>query len=92
MVEYFPNELLKSLRFLMEIRFLVRTSLYSLSLGVYLKDLIYISEGNPDYLNGGMINLGKRRLLYAVLHQIRRFQVKSYNFEPVCRFDVACLI
>ncbi len=90
MVEYFPNELLNSLRFLMEIRFLVH--LFTLSLGVYLKDLIYISEGNPDYLNGGMINLGKRRLLYAVLHQIRRFQVKSYNFEPVCRFDVACLI
>ncbi|XP_028412259.1 uncharacterized protein LOC114535076 [Dendronephthya gigantea] len=51
--------------------------------GVYLKDLIYISEGNPDYLNGGMVNLAKRRLLYAVLHQIRRFQVKSYNFEQV---------
>ena len=29
--------------------------------GIYLKDLTFISDGNPDYLKGGVINLSKRR-------------------------------
>ena len=35
--------------------------------GVFLKDLTFICDGNPDYLRGGLINLHKRRQvrLYA---------------------------
>ena len=29
--------------------------------GVFLKDLTFICDGNPDYLRGGLINLHKRR-------------------------------
>ena len=29
--------------------------------GLYLKDLQFISDGNADYLKGGVINLNKRR-------------------------------
>lgn len=30
-------------------------------IGVFLKDLTFICDGNPDYLRGGLINLHKRR-------------------------------
>lgn len=30
-------------------------------LGVYMKDLTFIAEGNPDFFKGGLINLTKRR-------------------------------
>ncbi len=36
-------------------------------IGVFLKDLTFISDGNPDYLRGGLINLNKRRQVYIVL-------------------------
>jgi hypothetical protein len=29
--------------------------------GVFLKDLTFICDGNPDYLRGGLINMHKRR-------------------------------
>ena len=29
--------------------------------GMYLKDLTFITDGNPDYLRGGVVNLSKRR-------------------------------
>ena len=29
--------------------------------GVFLKDLTFICDGNPDYLRGGLINIHKRR-------------------------------
>ena len=31
------------------------------SSGIYMKDLTFIMEGNPDFLKGGLINLTKRR-------------------------------
>ena len=30
-------------------------------IGVFLKDLTFICDGNPDYLRGGLINIHKRR-------------------------------
>ena len=30
-------------------------------IGVFLKDLTFICDGNPDYLRGGLINVHKRR-------------------------------
>ena len=35
--------------------------------GLYLKDLTFITDGNPDRLTNGLINLSKRR---QVQHQI----------------------
>lgn len=51
--------------------------------GIYLKDLTFISDGNPDYLKGGIINLTKRRQVFMLLEGIHRFQRKRYNFQEV---------
>jgi len=51
--------------------------------GIYLKDLTFISDGNPDYLKGGVVNLSKRRQVYVLLEEIHRFQRKRYNFQQV---------
>ncbi len=32
--------------------------------GVFLKDLTFICDGNPDYLRGGLINMHKRRQVW----------------------------
>ncbi|KAK3697424.1 hypothetical protein QZH41_019237, partial [Actinostola sp. cb2023] len=49
--------------------------------GIYMKDLTFIAEGNPDFLKGGLVNLSKRRQVYLVVNEIRRFQKNSYNFQ-----------
>lgn len=54
--------------------------------GIYLKDLTFISDGNPDYLKGGVINLSKRRQVYVLLEEIHRFQKKRYNIQEVNRY------
>ncbi|XP_065070350.1 uncharacterized protein LOC135695275 isoform X1 [Rhopilema esculentum] len=51
--------------------------------GLYLKDLTFITDGNPDYLTNGLINLNKRRQVYLLLDEIHRFQKKKYNFQKV---------
>eukprot|EP00794_Sanderia_malayensis_P018096 gene18096-19905_t len=51
--------------------------------GLYLKDLTFIGDGNPDYLTNGLINLSKRRQVYVLLEEIHRFQRKKYNFQKV---------
>eukprot|EP00111_Clytia_hemisphaerica_P006364 TCONS_00018439-protein len=51
--------------------------------GIYLKDLTFITDGNPDYLKGGVVNLSKRRQVHVLLEEIRRFQKKRYNFQEV---------
>ena len=52
------------------------------SVGIFTKDLTFISDGNPDYLRN-TINLHKRRQIFAQLEEIRHFQSERYNFEPV---------
>ncbi|KAL9975174.1 hypothetical protein ACROYT_G012301 [Oculina patagonica] len=51
--------------------------------GIYMKDLTFIAEGNPDFFKGGLINLTKRRQIYLVIDEIRRFQKDVYNFQEV---------
>ncbi|KAJ6232182.1 ras guanine nucleotide exchange factor i-related [Anaeramoeba flamelloides] len=51
-------------------------------LGVYLTDLTFIEEGNPNFING-LINFSKRRLIYEVIFEIQNFQNKGYNLQPV---------
>ena len=41
--------------------------------GIYLKDLTFISDGNPDYLKGGVINLSKRRQVCVLLTRCMNF-------------------
>lgn len=51
--------------------------------GVFLKDLTFICQGNPDYLRGGLINIHKRRQVYATIEEIRHFQQDHYNYHTV---------
>ncbi|KAJ6240661.1 ras guanine nucleotide exchange factor i-related [Anaeramoeba flamelloides] len=51
-------------------------------LGVYLTDLTFIEDGNPNKIDG-LINFSKRKLVYAVIEEIQRYQSKPYSFQPV---------
>lgn len=51
-------------------------------LGVFLTDLTFIEEGNPDDIDG-LINFGKRNLIYTILKVIKTFQSNAYPFPPV---------
>jgi len=46
-------------------------------IGVYLTDLIFIEEGNPDEIDG-LINFHKRRLIHNVLVDVRQYQQLGY--------------
>ncbi|KAH3766116.1 Ras guanine nucleotide exchange factor [Pelomyxa schiedti] len=57
-------------------------------LGVYLSDLTFIDEGNPDTIDN-MINFDKRILVYNVLSLIQQRQHQTYTFpivEPLHTF------
>jgi len=47
-------------------------------IGVYLTDLTFIEDGNPN-LKGGLINFQKHRMCAEVLRQIRLYQQTPYN-------------
>ena len=48
--------------------------------GVYLSDLFFVDQGNPETVNG-LINFRKRKLEYDIIIQILRFQGTSYPFS-----------
>jgi hypothetical protein len=50
--------------------------------GVYLGDLTFIEDGNPDTIDG-LIHFSKRALVYKLLAQIQTFQVSGYNLQRV---------
>jgi hypothetical protein len=52
-------------------------------IGVFLKDLTFIADGNPDYIRGGLVNLHKRRQVYQKLEEITHFQQEHYNYHTV---------
>jgi len=54
-------------------------------LGITLTDLVFISEGNPDYLvdSPNLINWGKANLLASVIKEMLFFQETPYNLEKV---------
>jgi hypothetical protein len=58
--------------------------------GVYLLDLTYIADGNPNYI-GDLINFAKLRLVHMIIREVRQYQntipeYKSKNVvEPVRR-------
>ncbi|KAN0031401.1 hypothetical protein ACTFIV_005265 [Dictyostelium citrinum] len=51
-------------------------------LGVYLTDLTFFEEGNPDFIQG-FINFGKRKLIYGSISNVQSFQNAKYNLQPV---------
>jgi len=50
--------------------------------GVFLMDLTFVEDGNPDYI-GDLINFSKRKLVHNALSKIDYFQSQPYNFKPV---------
>jgi len=54
-------------------------------LGVFLKDLTYIDDGNPNF-EGDRVNWTKLKLAYSVIAQARGSVRHSYNFHPVPNF------
>eukprot|EP00005_Dracoamoeba_jomungandri_P000702 CAMPEP_0174257274 /NCGR_PEP_ID=MMETSP0439-20130205/6438_1 /TAXON_ID=0 /ORGANISM="Stereomyxa ramosa, Strain Chinc5" /LENGTH=993 /DNA_ID=CAMNT_0015340291 /DNA_START=75 /DNA_END=3056 /DNA_ORIENTATION=+ len=57
-------------------------------LGVYLKDLTFIEDGNPDTVNG-LVNFFKRHMIFLVIQEVQQFQAAAYDFpikEPLHTF------
>lgn len=54
-------------------------------IGVYLTDLTFIEDGNPDFVGDEetLINFVKRRMIAAVLREVQQYQHTPYNFEVV---------
>ena len=52
--------------------------------GVFLKDLTFICDGNPDYLRGGLINLHKRRQVRLHTHTCTVY-IYIYIYNIVAR-------
>ncbi|CAG8741154.1 987_t:CDS:2, partial [Racocetra fulgida] len=54
-------------------------------LGVYLTDLTFIEDGNPDILkkNQQLINFSKRMKTADVIREIQQYQSVPYNLTPV---------
>eukprot|EP01130_Rhizamoeba_saxonica_P016727 TRINITY_DN7785_c0_g1_i1.p1 TRINITY_DN7785_c0_g1~~TRINITY_DN7785_c0_g1_i1.p1 ORF type:complete len:1010 (+),score=231.89 TRINITY_DN7785_c0_g1_i1:2-3031(+) len=51
-------------------------------LGVFLTDLTFIEDANPDTYNG-LINFKKRELIGRTIQIIQRYQQTGYNLQPV---------
>ena len=52
-------------------------------LGVFLTDLTFIEQGNPDVVQENLINFKKQQLVYDVITKIKQFQIEGYNFALV---------
>lgn len=53
-------------------------------LGVFLRDLTFIEDGNPDFVeDDSLMNFEKMRMISNVLSTIAKYQKVPYNFEPV---------
>ncbi|EGC31826.1 hypothetical protein DICPUDRAFT_156274 [Dictyostelium purpureum] len=50
-------------------------------IGLYLSDLTFIHEGNPDYKDD-LINFSKQREVAATINSIKQFQNIFYYYEP----------
>lgn len=53
-------------------------------LGLYLTDITFIEDGNPDFLEvdgENLINFKKRELIYRVIDEIQRYQQTPYKTQ-----------
>ncbi|KAI8969264.1 ras guanine nucleotide exchange factor domain-containing protein [Mycotypha africana] len=59
-------------------------------LGIYLQDLTFIEDGNPDMLkkSNNLINFAKRQKAAEVIREIKQFQSPPYNFQYVPEIQV----
>eukprot|EP01098_Paradermamoeba_levis_P001873 TRINITY_DN12151_c0_g1_i1.p1 TRINITY_DN12151_c0_g1~~TRINITY_DN12151_c0_g1_i1.p1 ORF type:complete len:148 (-),score=21.92 TRINITY_DN12151_c0_g1_i1:5-448(-) len=53
-------------------------------IGVYLGDLTFIEDGNPDKL-GNLINFQKRKMIYSIIEAVRKFQAQPYDIQVADR-------
>lgn len=51
-------------------------------LGVYLLDLTYMEDGNPNKI-GKLINFSKRRLIHTLIREVQQYQDQPFNFKCV---------
>lgn len=51
-------------------------------IGMYLTDLTFIEDGNPDLLNG-KLNFIKRRKLFTLIRDMQTLQQTPYELKPV---------
>jgi hypothetical protein len=67
-------------------------------LGVYLSDLTFLEEGNPDVLSNGLINFGKCRALANAMQAITHHYcvypllhvITNRNFNNIRMFPIDC--
>ncbi|KAL2821836.1 ras guanine nucleotide exchange factor domain-containing protein [Aspergillus cavernicola] len=52
-------------------------------LGLFLKDLVFIEDGNPGLTPEGLINFSKYSMLSSTIHGAHRFQEAPYSLRPV---------
>ena len=50
-------------------------------IGLYLRDLTFTEDGNPDTVED-LINFKKKILLSRILTEVKRFQAKMFSFTP----------
>jgi len=52
--------------------------------GVYLKDLTFVADGNPDFIKGTeLINFGKRAKTAAIIREIQQYQSVPYPLQSI---------
>lgn len=58
-------------------------------LGIYLQDLTFIEDGNPDCLkkSNNLINFAKRNKVAEVIRELKQFQSFAYNFHTINEFQ-----
>ncbi|KAI7869234.1 ras guanine nucleotide exchange factor domain-containing protein [Spinellus fusiger] len=54
-------------------------------LGIYLQDLTFIEDGNPDYLkkSSNLINFAKKQKAAEVIRELKQFQTPPYTFRVI---------
>ncbi|KAL0076290.1 ras guanine nucleotide exchange factor domain-containing protein [Phycomyces blakesleeanus] len=54
-------------------------------LGIYLQDLTFIEDGNPDYLkkSSNLINFAKKQKAAEVIRELKQFQTPPYTFRLI---------
>lgn len=57
--------------------------IFFISKGLFLTDLTFVHEGNPNFLENGHVNYNKCRLVSQVILQVQKYQKKPYNFKSI---------
>ncbi|KAJ3423379.1 guanine nucleotide exchange factor [Anaeramoeba flamelloides] len=52
-------------------------------IGMYLTDLTFIEDGNPNFTENKLINFQKHLLLSKLIRKIRRFQEIPFELKPI---------